>query len=447
MSWKLGAGSDLVLHLHLLPSGKEEKIQSSVGLFFADKPPKRIPIMLRVGMPSIDIAAGVRDYVLEDAFRLPADVHVLSLYPHAHYLCRDMQGYALLPDGTRKPLIHIAAWDFNWQDEYRLEHPLFLPKGTELVMRYTYDNSDQNVRNPNQPPHRVMWGPNSSDEMGDLWFQVLPQNPGDLAVVQAAADRKNREFRVTMSRQALAIRPDDVDALIDMGKLMTEQRKFDDAALYFDRAVHIDPDNAKVHNNAGSLFEARGEPTQARDAYQRAVAINPDFAIAQKNLGMNLALHGELVQGKEHLEHAVRADPYYAEAHMYLGRVLEMLGLPSQAKTAYERALSIRPHSPIANAYFAWLLATCSDAQVRNPEKAIRQATYAANITANANAGILDTLAAAYAADSQFDRAREIAEMALALASNSKNTQLKHDIRRRLELYKQSVSYREGPVY
>jgi len=446
MAWKLEAGNDLVLHMHLLPSGGREKIQSSIGLFFAEMPPSRIPVMIRLGTARIDIPAGAEEYVVKETFRVPADVHVLSLYPHAHYLCREMQGDAHLPDGTIKRLIHIAAWDFNWQDEYRLAEPLLLPAGTELVMRFTYDNSSDNVRNPNQPPLRVVWGPRSSDEMGDLWIQVLPRHRRDLAAVQAAVGKKNIEFLVDLTLQILATTPDDIDALTDMCRLLTVQRKFDDALKYVEHAMRVDPDNAKAHNNAGALFEARSEPERATTAYQRAVECDPEFAIAQRNLGMHLAEHGDLARGRQHLEQAVRVDPTYAEAHMYLGRVLEMMGLPKQAADAYERSLKIRPHSPLANAYSAWLLATCGDSTVRDPANAVRRATHAAAIMADTNADILDTLAAAYAAAGQFDRAQETAQKALVLASEKNDSELSQAIRRRLELYKHSRPYREGPT-
>src|SRR4029434_10327978 len=73
---------------------------------------------------------------------------------------------------------------FNWQGDYRYSQPVPLPKGSTVRMRFTYDNSAANERNPNQPPQRVTYGPQSSDEMGELWFQVLPQNPAELDLLK-----------------------------------------------------------------------------------------------------------------------------------------------------------------------------------------------------------------------------------------------------------------------
>ena len=83
------------------------------------------------------------------------DLNVLAVYPHAHYLGKLMEGYATLPDGTRKWLVRIPEWDLSWQGVFRLKTPMFLPRGTVISMRYHFDNSEANVRNPSHPPRRV----------------------------------------------------------------------------------------------------------------------------------------------------------------------------------------------------------------------------------------------------------------------------------------------------
>src|SRR5205085_9596597 len=111
-------------------------------------PPTRMPIGLRIGSETIDTPAGAREYVIEDRYRLPVDAQVVAVQPHAHNLARRMEATALLPDGTTRWLIAIDDWDFRWQDVYRYKSPVALPKGTAIAMRYTYDNSDGNARNP-----------------------------------------------------------------------------------------------------------------------------------------------------------------------------------------------------------------------------------------------------------------------------------------------------------
>ena len=105
---------------------------------------------------------------------LPVDVDVLGVYPHAHYLGKRLEGYAILPNGERKWLILIPDWDIDRQSVYRYKSPIFLPKGSVIHMRYTYDNSTANVRNPNSPPIRVKAGNRSVDEMGHSGCRFCP---------------------------------------------------------------------------------------------------------------------------------------------------------------------------------------------------------------------------------------------------------------------------------
>ena len=126
----------------------------------------------RLGLLSelIDIPPGEKNYVVERTVSLPVDVQLLGVMPHLHYLGKEVQGFATMPNGARKWLILIKQWDFNWQGEFRYVKPVFLPKGTLVTMRYSYDNSAENLRNPNHPPRRVTFGPQSTDKMGELWL-------------------------------------------------------------------------------------------------------------------------------------------------------------------------------------------------------------------------------------------------------------------------------------
>src|SRR4030095_12399490 len=125
-----------------------------------------------------------------DRYTVPVDLDVLAVQPHAHNLARGREADATLPDGTSRPLIAINDWDFRWQDVYRFVTPVALPKGTTIAMRYVYDNSAANVRNPHRPPARVVWGQNTTDEMGDLWIQMVPRANGDAAALAADVQRK-----------------------------------------------------------------------------------------------------------------------------------------------------------------------------------------------------------------------------------------------------------------
>ena len=134
-----------------------------------------------LGSRNIDIPPGAKAYKVTDHFTLPVAVEAIGIIPHAHYVCKEMKGIARLPDGSRQWLIWIRDWDFNWQEHYRYQRPLQLPEGTRLEMEFTYDNSSGNPRNPHQPPRRIQYGPDSSDEMAGLHVQVFAARESDAA--------------------------------------------------------------------------------------------------------------------------------------------------------------------------------------------------------------------------------------------------------------------------
>ncbi|HEY6358901.1 MAG TPA: hypothetical protein VIX35_11685, partial [Vicinamibacterales bacterium] len=152
MPWRLDRGADLVVELHLLPGKKPIDVKPTVALFLTNTPPVATPLTLKMSSRLIDIPAGATDYLVTDTFKLPAAVDLLSVYPHAHYLGKDMLVTASLPDGSVKTLLHIPQWSFHWQQDYRYATPIPLPAGTTMTMRYTYDNSTANPENPRRPP-------------------------------------------------------------------------------------------------------------------------------------------------------------------------------------------------------------------------------------------------------------------------------------------------------
>ena len=177
---RLPKGSDFLLQMHFHLTGKPEREQSLVGIYFADRAPDKdvfsveLPALFGFGA-GIDIAPGERQYTIQDSFTLPGDVRVYSVVAHAHYLAREMKATATLPDGSTRPMIWIDDWDFNWQDSYVYKEPVTLPEGTRIDVTLRYDNSAANPRNPIDPPRRALWGEQSFDEMGTvgLTFEVL----------------------------------------------------------------------------------------------------------------------------------------------------------------------------------------------------------------------------------------------------------------------------------
>jgi hypothetical protein len=180
-------GSDLIMQIHYHLDGKVEQDQSILGLKFSKEPPTKGLTLFVLGNEKLDIPAGDSHYVAKASGVLPMDAEAVSIFPHAHYLCKDMKVDAYLPDGTAVPLIWIKDWDFNWQGAYRYASPVMLPKGTRLEMTYTYDNSAGNPHNPSNPPRDVRFGEQTTDEMAFAFVSLTLASPDDVPAFQRGA--------------------------------------------------------------------------------------------------------------------------------------------------------------------------------------------------------------------------------------------------------------------
>jgi Tfp pilus assembly protein PilF/mono/diheme cytochrome c family protein len=343
MALRLDKGTDLVLNAHLQPSGKEEAIRPSVGLYFTDKPATVHPMLLQLqNDAALDIPPGNSNFAVADDFTLPIDVELLAIYPHAHYLGKDLLATAVLPDGTTRTLIHIRHWDVNWQAVYRYAEPVFLPKNTVLRMRYVYDNSEANTANPNHPPARVMGGNLSTDEMAHLWLQLIPKNgpgqQGDPRMVLQEA----------WARHEVQQTPGSFESRYNLGEMLQARGALDDAIVQFEAAAAIRPADAIANNALGGALLARGDLPGAVQRFILALKVQPDYFDAHYNLANALAAQGNFDGAAEQFGEAVRLNPDDANAQANLGTALAQLGRLVEAKSHYEAALRIEPGNQLA---------------------------------------------------------------------------------------------------
>lgn len=299
-SWQLDPGNNLVLNVHMHPSGKAESIRPLVGLYFTDKKPQKFPLLIQLEHDgSLNIPPGVHDFTVSDDFKLPSDAEVLAVYPHAHYLGHVLEAYATLPSGERKSIIRIANWDPGWQSVYHYQEPLFLPKDTVISMRYHYDNSTANVRNPNHPPKRVKAGNQSTDEMGHLWLQILPSGTGDHRL----------EFEQAILIHRLEKYPHDFPALLHLGTVLLSRLNPGAALSMLEEAVKSDPKSAEAHNFLGSALSSLGRTAEATQQFRTALELKPEYSNARLNLGNSLVKAGKLDEAITEYRRILEANP------------------------------------------------------------------------------------------------------------------------------------------
>jgi tetratricopeptide (TPR) repeat protein len=343
MALRLDKGTDLVLNVHLQPSGKQETIQPTIGLYFTDHPATKFPMLLQLQNDGkLNIPAGEKNFVVTDELTLPIDVNLLAIYPHAHYLGKDLKAVATLPDSDKRTLIHIPQWNLNWQAVYRYEQPVFLPKGTTISMEYVYDNSDENALNPNHPPERVQGGNRARDEMAHLWLQVLPVN------FDPTADDPRMALQEAMARHDIRNDPSDFAAHYNLAAMLQARGNTDEAIAEYQSALRIRPQDPTANNSLGTILLAGGHADRALPFFRSAVRVLPDYFDARYNLGNALASLDDFAGAAEQFEAAVRIRPDDADAHTNFGSALAELGHLPEAKIQFLRALEINPRHALA---------------------------------------------------------------------------------------------------
>ncbi len=317
MSWRADPGMDLILNVHLKPTGKVETVMPLIGLYFTDKPQTRFPMLVQLERDGqLDIPAGEKDFVITDELKTAMDLNVLAIYPHAHYLAKLMEADATLPDGSKKWLVRIPDWDLNWQGVFRLKTPLFLPKGSTVQMRYHYDNSAGNPRNPNSPPKRVTGGNRADLEMGHFWLQVLPAAEGD----------HRAELQESLAMQRLSKYPDDFTANYQMGDLLLSQGKAEQAIPHFAKAVAADPRSVIAVSEMGVAYYTLRKLPEAEEQFKQALTIDPSYTDTRFNLASVQASEGKWEESLAGFKQVLAERPDYAKAQERLGQVIVLWG-------------------------------------------------------------------------------------------------------------------------
>ncbi len=343
MAWRLEPGTDFVVETHMLPSGKPETVQISIGVYFTDQPPSKFPVRLLLHSEEIDIPAGSTDFAVADSYVLPVEAQLLGMHPHAHLLGKEVEAWATLPDGTKRSLLSIPHWDFAWQNSYRLKTPLTLPAGTRLSMQIRFDNSANNVRNPHHPPERVHFGFHSYDEMAQMTVQVLPRNAaearklaGDFRQRDLLAAIKGDEFR-------LQFEGDNERLQTDLGKDLFAVGRRQEGIEHLQTALKIKPAHAPAHYALGQIYLRANAASRAKSEFEAAIQADPDFYLAQAELGELYLEQGDFDRAKEYLTRSLKIRPQDAVTRNNLAIVYFQQGSVEAAYQQIVESLRIDP--------------------------------------------------------------------------------------------------------
>ncbi|MDD9891076.1 MAG: redoxin domain-containing protein [Gammaproteobacteria bacterium] len=176
--YPLKAGGGLLLQMHYTTSGKETTDASEIGLYLWDEEPERVILGGSAAEMDINIPPFAGDHEMVATKKFRTDSYLTMLGPHMHYRGFDANFKLKYPDGRVEEVLNVPNYQFNWQKTYDFKEPLFLPAGTELVFRGTFDNSDMNPFNPD-PSQTLTWGEQTWQEMFFGFFRYVEAEGGE----------------------------------------------------------------------------------------------------------------------------------------------------------------------------------------------------------------------------------------------------------------------------
>jgi len=224
-------------------------------------------------------------------------------------------------------------------------------------------------------------------------------------------------------------------AHLNLGAALESRGAKDEAITQYREALQIKPDYAQAHYHLAVALYAKGQTDEAIVHYKKALQVNPNFADALSGLGNASLLTGDWDEAIACYRQLVKKISRQADAWANLGQAFYRKGEMKPAADAWQQALEIKPDRLTAINNLAWLLATASDASLRNGAKSVALAKQAVQLTGRANPATLRTLAAACAEDGNFDLATDTARLALELALKQNNDTLAAGLRKEISLY------------
>jgi protein O-mannosyl-transferase len=251
---------------------------------------------------------------------------------------------------------------------------------------------------------------------------------------------------------ALSVTSNNNVAHNNLGFLFLRRGELDQAISHFQTALNIRSSNAEahynlgaalIHNNLGNALARKGFSDEAISHYQEAVRLRTDYADAHYNFGSVLLQQGRIDEAIVHWQKALAIQPYDGDVHTSLGNAFLEKGLVKEAINHYQQALEIAPQDVLSRNNLAWILATSSDASIRNGAKAVVLAEQAVQLSGSKNPIFFRTLAASYAEEGRFSEALAAAERGMEMAAVQGNGSLVNALESEIALYRARSPLRE----
>src|SRR6266436_4979077 len=257
----------------------------------------------------------------------------------------------------------------------------------------------------------------------------------------------------TLWTHALTVTSDNDVAHNNLGYLCVDRDELDKAISHFETALRIRSGKRDPHYDVGTAFmqmnlanalARKGRSDEAVIHYNEAIRLQPYYADAYYNRGSVLFAKGRTDEAVADWEKTLQIEPSYADAHTGLGNALLRKGFLREAISHYEQALALAPQDPHCRSNVAWVLATSSDASIRDGAKAVELARQAVSLSGGREPVFFRTLAAAYAETGRSSEAITTTKQAIMTATIQGKAGLAHVLNEDVELYRAHVPLREA---
>ena len=187
-----------------------------------------------------------------------------------------------------------------------------------------------------------------------LYTATLKKNPGcwmahyNLGIV--LSEQGKTDQAIDHYRRAVTLRPDYAEAHYNLGRLLVEQGRLDDAIAHYEEAVEINPSDPEAQNNLGVTLFGIGRVDDAIVHYQKALEIQPNYAEASCNLANALISKSDFDGAIARYSTCLAAMPDQAEAQYNLASALLRKGRTDEAIIHYQKVLQLYPENADAHA-------------------------------------------------------------------------------------------------
>ena len=309
VSWLLPENSDVVFQLHLKSTGKKERIKSKIGLYFTNKKPTKFFRKINLTRRDFKIPANEKAFKLRESFTLAEPAHLRAVMPHAHYLGKAIDAKIIYPDGRVENVLHIPNWDPAWQSEYVFKEPIPLPRGATLIGEISYDNSVDNVKNPNAKPREVSYGTTIKDEMFEVAFQLFTDQQTKLDKISGHIDEYNKSVLFNAAEFQIEQNPNNADEWCFLGQVHLSNGAYSQAYTSLKKSIDLDPDNAKPYYYLGLYYRVKEDLSRAEYNFIKTIKIDNNNAKAHGNLGLIYFEKKRYNKSKLHFQRALEINP------------------------------------------------------------------------------------------------------------------------------------------